>query len=280
MTTVGEALGACAELLEEAGCDAPRLDAELLLGEVLEMSRSDLYLHSGERLSGDRERAFDALVDRRAAREPLAYILGRWGFRHLELSVDRRVLVPRPETEQLVEVAIGMVAGIARPRILDVGTGSGAIALALASELAGAVVTGVDVSEVALDLAQTNGQRLGVEVEWLESDVLSVVQGRTFDLIVSNPPYVPIAELEGLEPEVRSWEPWLATTPGPDGLALLRVVAAQAFAALAPGGSLAVECGHDQAAEVAADLAARGYRDVQTHLDLEGVERFVSGRRP
>ena len=219
-------------------------------------------------------------MERRSRREPVAYILGRWGFRGLDLAVDRRVLIPRPETEELVDVCLELLAAVPAPSVLDVGTGSGAIALAIARELPAARVTATDISPGALDLARANGADLGLEVEWLESDLLAAVAGRQFDLIVSNPPYIPAAELDTLEPEVRLWEPRVATTPGQGGLELLLVLVRSARAALTPGGLLALECGAGQSGAVADALAAEAYTDIGVREDFAGIERFVTGRQP
>ena len=221
-------------------------------------------------------------MERRSRREPVAYILGRWGFRGLDLAVDRRVLIPRPETEELVDVCLEflMTVPVSVPAVLDVGTGSGAIALAIAEELPAALVAAADISPAALDLARANGADLGLDVEWLESDLLAAVAGRRFDLIVSNPPYIPVAELDTLEPEVRVWEPRIATTPGQDGLELLLALVQSAPAALTPNGLLALECGAGQAGAVADALALAAYTDIVVREDFAGIERFVTGRRP
>jgi release factor glutamine methyltransferase len=268
------------EYLDRHGSATPRLDAELLIGHALELSRVDLYVHHDRPLDEPELARLRELLERRRAREPVAYILGEWGFRGLTLSLDRRVLVPRPETEELVGACLELLAGLDAPRVLDVGTGSGAIALAIRHELPGAQVAGCDVSGGALEVAAANGERLGLGVEWLGGSLADVGEGREFDLIVSNPPYVSEAELAGLEPDVRDWEPRLALVAGPTGLEVLRQVVAGAPAHLAVTGRLAVECGAGQAAPLAEEMRSGGWQHVETRRDFAGVERIVAGARP
>jgi release factor glutamine methyltransferase len=268
------------EYLDRHGSTTPRLDAELLIGHALGLSRIDLYVHHDRPLEEPELAGVRELLERRGAREPVAYILGEWGFRGLTLELDRRVLVPRPETEELVGACLELVAGLDAPRVLDVGTGSGAIALAIRHELPGATVAGCDVSDDALEVAAANGRRLGLEVEWLAGGLAQVGEGREFDLIVSNPPYVSEAELAALEPDVRDWEPRLALVAGPTGLEVLREVVAGAPAHLAVDGRLAVECGAGQAPTLAEEMRAGGWREVETRRDFAGVERIVAGARP
>ncbi|HET6696455.1 MAG TPA: peptide chain release factor N(5)-glutamine methyltransferase [Gaiellaceae bacterium] len=262
--------------LREAGVPSPRVDSEHLVAHVLGLTRSGLY--SSDRLlsEGDRTRLGE-LVTRRRAREPLAYILGEWGFRRLMLNVDARALVPRPETEVVVERCLARLEGLSEPRILDVGTGSGAIALALADEVPAARVVAVDLSEDALALALENLARADVDgrVELRRGDLLAGVAG-PFDLVVSNPPYVPAAEYGSLQPEIRLYEPYGAVV----GDRVWEQVAREARRALAPGAWLVLECGDGQAAEVSAGLTALGYEDVLATPDLAGRDRVVEGHRP
>jgi release factor glutamine methyltransferase len=262
--------------LREAGVPSPRVDSEHLVAHVLGLTRSGLY--SSDRLLSEDDRArLGELVSRRRAREPLAYILGEWGFRRLMLNVDARALVPRPETEVVVERCLVHLEGIAEPRILDVGTGSGAIALALADEVAAARVVAVDLSEDALTLARENRARADVDgrVELSRGDLLTGVIG-PFDLVVSNPPYVPTAEYDSLQPEIRLYEPYGAVV----GDGVWEQIAREARRALASGGWLVLECGDGQAAEVSAGLSALGYEDVLATPDLAGRDRVVEARRP
>ena len=278
MRTLGEVLRLSTAHLERHGSPTARLDAELLLGHALGLGRVELYTGFERPLGEDELAECRELIARRAKREPVAYILGRWGFRGLDLDVDRRVLVPRPETELLVDRGLAVLDGVAGPAVLDVGTGSGAIALALASELPEARVAGCDVSGDALEVARANGERLGVEVEWVASDILAGVEGRRFHLVVSNPPYVAAGEIEALEPEVRDWEPRGATVAGETGLEAIERLVAQAPAALEPGGALVLEVGAGQAAAVAALLEGAGLAGVGRDPDHAGIERIVWGR--
>jgi release factor glutamine methyltransferase len=271
--TVAEALRAGTEFLERKGVDSPRLDAELLLGKAAGLSRLELYTQHDRPLTDAEQMSARALLERRGRREPLAYVLGEWGFRRLTLATDARALVPRPETEIVVERALALLAAIEEPRVVDVGTGSGAIAFAIAQEHPGARVTATDVSPDALALARENAERLGLEVQLVETSLLDGIAG-PFDLVVSNPPYVAAGELDSLEPEVREWEPRGALVESGQTEALIDA----ARAALAPGGALLLECHADQAQAVAALLAAAGYDDTAITFDLAGRERVVEGR--
>lgn len=273
--TVGEAIRRAAERLAEQGAERPRLDAERLVCHVLGEDRVALYMHLERPLSaGDAERV-DELVARRARREPLQYVLGEWGFRRLALAVDRRALIPRPETETVVERCLALVSGVASPSVLDVGTGSGAIALAIADELPAARVTGIDVSADALALARKNVKRTGLTVELRLHDLFAGLPGSGWDLIVSNPPYVEPEELARLAPEVVAWEPEIALVARGQTEALVR----DGARVLAPDGVLVLETHGDGAAAVAALLHAEGYRDVTVTEDLAGRERVLEGRR-
>lgn len=271
--TLGEVLAATTEYLSRKGIDSPRLDAELILSRALGLSRLELYTSFDRPLMDAERDAARPLVERRGRREPLAYVLGDWGFRRLILRTDGRALVPRPETEVVVERALGAIAGFAEPRVVDVGTGSGAIALAIADEHGGAEVTATDVSADALELARENAERLELEVEFVEKDLLAGLEG-PFDLVVSNPPYVDAAELGSLQPEVRDWEPRLALVA--DGHT--ERLACEAREVLAPGGSIVLECHAEHAAEVCALLAGLGYAGATISRDLAGRERVVEAR--
>ena len=274
--TVREALAQVAERLAAAGCETPRVDAELLLAHVLGTTRSGV-LAEGERLLDGAEGAeLDTLVGRRSAREPLAYVLGEWGFRGLVLDVDARVLVPRPETEIVVERCLALLAGVAVPRVLDVGTGSGAIALAIADEHPGAHVTGVDVSRDALEVARANARRTGLAVEMLEHDLFAGLPEGPWTLVVANPPYVRAGDLDGLRAEVRDWEPRVAL----HAEGATEAVARGAAAVLEPGGALVLEVADGDAERVAGLLGELGYEDVAVTHDLAGRERVVEGQRP
>jgi release factor glutamine methyltransferase len=271
-----QAVREVARELGAAGVLSPRVDAEYLVAHVLGLTRSQLYASDAE--VGQAEAArLRALVERRRAREPLAYVLGEWGFRRLVLAVDGRALVPRPETEVVVERCLAHLAGLQAPQVLDVGVGSGAIALAIADEHPGALVVAVDRSEGALALARENLRRTGLEgrVMLRRGNLLDGVAG-PFDLAVSNPPYVSPADYESLQPEIRLYEPREAVV----GDGVWEPIAARAAAVLAPGGVLVLECGDGQADGVAAGLRALGYQDVLATPDLAGRPRVVEGRRP
>jgi release factor glutamine methyltransferase len=270
---VGDLVAEASERLARAGVETPQVDAELLLGRVLGRTRSELQLERRRELSEDEEAGARALVERRAAREPLAYIFGEWGFRRLTLKVDRRVLVPRPETEVVVERCLELLRGLDAPAVLDVGTGSGAIALAIADEHPGARVTAIDVSAGALELAAENADATGLEVVFEHRDLQDGLEG-TYDLVVSNPPYVTAEEIEGLEPEVRDWEPRIATV----GEEHTAAIAEEAARVLVSGGHLVLEVADGRADEVSRLLRERGYGEVHQGRDLTGRDRVVEGR--
>ncbi|MGH2996841.1 MAG: peptide chain release factor N(5)-glutamine methyltransferase [Gaiellaceae bacterium] len=262
--------------LEEAGVPSPRVDAEHLVAHVLELTRTELYSGDGE-LTEDQVRRLRAVGERRREREPLAYILGEWGFRRLTLLLDGRVLIPRPETEVVVERCLAHLEDVAEPRVLDVGAGSGAIALAIADEHSGARVLAVDRSDGAVAVARENLERtgLGERVEFARGELLRGLSG-PFDLVVSNPPYVRPEEYETLQPEIRLYEPYEAVV----GVGVAETIAGDARAVLQPGGWLVLECGDGQAESLAAELRALGYADVLVTPDLAGRHRVVEGRRP
>ena len=255
--------------------ETPRLDAELLLAHALGLQRIELYTDFDRPLTGDELDGYRALVARRSKHEPVAYILGEWGFRRLTLAVDRRALIPRPETETVVEHALAHLRGIDAPRVLDVGTGTGAIALAIADEHRGARVEAIDVSPDALALAAENVSRTGLEVELHEWDLREGLPEGPYDLVVSNPPYVEPGELETLMPDVRDYEPHLALV----GSGAVEAVARAARDALVPGGWLVLEVGAGQAAAIAALLERLRYVEIAVSPDLAGHDRVVEARR-
>ncbi len=275
--TLGGALSAASARLVEAGIDSARLEAELLLARACDdCARALLYAELDRELTPVQIAAFEANVARREKREPLAYILGEWGFRRLTLKTDRRALIPRPETEVVVERALEHIREQAKPDVLDVGTGTGAIALAIADEHDGARVTAIDASPDALALAGENRDLTGINgrVELLEHDLTSGLGQLRFDLVVSNPPYVEPDELATLQPEVRDWEPHVALVAH----GATEAVARAATEALRPGGWLVLETAASAGERIRGLLDDLGYEDVAITPDLAGRDRVVEGR--
>ena len=274
-----------AEYLTEKGVETGRLDAEWLLSAALGVDRLQLYLQYDRPLSPEEREAFKPLLRRRAGREPLQYIIGRTGFRQLELKTDPRVLIPRPETEMLVQEVLDWAAAGrgSLGRVCDVGTGTGAVALSLAAEGACTRVVATDVSQRALSVAADNAERydLGGLVEFREGPLFEPLEeGERFDIIVSNPPYIAESERAGLQPEVRDWEPPEALFAGKDGLDVIRQLVAGAPEHLLAGGLLAFECGLGQAKNIATDLNSIGaFAAVRIRPDLTGRPRFVMAER-
>ena len=274
--TVLEVLTAATDYLGKQGVESPRLNAEHLLAHVLgKKNRIELYLEF-ERPLGEKDRApLRDLVRQRAEGRPLQHLLGTIEFLGYSFVTDARALIPRPETEQLVELVL---AGGEFTRLLDVGTGSGVIALSLALKRPQAQVSGCDISLAALTLAGENAARLGLaeRVRFIESDLLANISGPV-DVIVANLPYIPKGDIEGLSREVRH-DPVLALDGGPDGMDLLRRLAETAPGVLSPGGMLALEIGHDQSLRVSELLALHNFRDIIAHRDYQNVERFLIAR--
>lgn len=270
----------CAELLADAqsrlvASDSARLDAELLLAQVLGLSRAQLYTRGQQAVSPADASRYAALIERRAGGEPVAYLLGEQGFWSLSLQVDAAVLVPRPETELLVAWALECLADRAAPRIADLGTGSGAIALALACERADADVVATDLSTAALAVARGNAQALDLtRVRFLQGHWFEPLRGTRYDLVVSNPPYI-----AHQDPHLHALrhEPLSALSDGGDGLTCLREIVAAAPDYLAPGAYLLVEHGYDQGETVPALFAAAGFVDVEMRRDLNGQPRASGG---
>lgn len=269
---VGDALSAAIDALAAAGVDTPRLDAEVLLAELSGFGRAALIADPDRELEPAVARAFSEAVRRRLRREPVAYILGRKGFRHIDLEVDGRVLVPRPETEMLVELALEADPA----RVLEIGTGSGAIALAVADELAGVEVLATDVSDGAIEVAVGNANRLGLSGR-VSFELASVPAGpAAFDLILANLPYVP--DRDGLPPEVGEWEPGGALFGGPDGTDVIRRVLGDLNESQIVAPVIGLEIGRGQGETVAAMVREAGWADTEIRLDLAGIDRVVVGR--
>jgi release factor glutamine methyltransferase len=274
-TSIRDALGGAITAISAAGCETPRLDAEVLLAHVLGVARERLLIDHELEVAGGDVRAFQDAVRRRAVlREPVAYIVGRRGFRRLELHVDRRALVPRPETELLVECALALAQGAS---VLDVGTGSGAIALACKDERPDLQVTGSDISDDALALARANAERLDLGVRWLRADLLDGVPD-DLDAVLANLPYVADSERVALAPEIVRHEPPGALFAGADGLSQIRRLLAQ-LTDRTRVATVALEIGAGQVDAVTALVHEVGFSDVACICDLAGMQRVVTGVR-
>ena len=260
------------------GADA-RLDVEVLLADALECSRATLHAHREEPLLGERWTQFQSSLDRRARGEPIAYLLGRREFWSLDLRVSPATLIPRPETEHLVELALDLGVDAPGQRVADLGTGCGAVAVALASERPGWQIVATDRCQQALDVARENVTRLGLDnVRLVSGDWFGALPGARFDLVVSNPPYIAEADPHLARGDVR-FEPRAALVSGADGLEAIRTITTQSCAQLEAGGALLLEHGRSQGTAVRALLGACGYRDVHTRRDYAGHERVTSARR-
>ena len=285
--TVRGAVAAGSELLCNAGIDNVRLDAEVLLRHVLEVEKAEFYLGFDMGLDETAEREFHKLLSRRAGREPVAYITGHKEFWSLDFVVTPAALIPRPETELLVELAFKLStprSGTSPRKILDLGTGSGAIAVSLAKELPQARIGAVDISAGAIEVARLNARRHGIEdrVEFFCGDLFEAVadEREGFDLIVANPPYIRCGDLAGLAPEIRQWEPIMALNGGADGLLYYRRIVAEAGDYLKGGGSILIELG-DAMGDAVARLfaAAGGFETAQVYRDYAGKERVIAAAK-
>jgi release factor glutamine methyltransferase len=282
--TISDARRALAESFRAAGIDSPELDARVLVGHALALDHAALAAAGARILDRDESNAIGAMARRRLAREPVARILGSKEFWSMKLSLDAATLVPRPETETVVETALAAVdAQGPRSRVrrlADLGTGSGALLLALMSELPGAFGIATDTSSRALMVARDNARRIGMApAAFVACDMAAALRG-PFDLIVSNPPYIRSSDIDALAPEVRDFDPRPALDGGPDGLACYRTIAAAAPALLAPDGILVVELGAGQAQAVAAMFSAAGLAPRPPRTDLHGVPRALLARKP
>ena len=257
-----------------------RRDVELLLTHTLKKSRAWLLAHAEEELSGEQDANYTALVSLRRKGEPIQYITGETEFYGLPFRVTPEVLIPRPETEHLVEKVIELAARFQQPRIVDVGTGSGAIAVALAHECFFAVMTAIDISSRALAIAEENAKRSGASIRFLEGDLLAPVAGECFEIVVSNPPYVPSGDRATLSVEVREYEPALALFAGDDGLDVYRRLIPAAFVVLTPGGYVALEIGYGQSKAITELLTRAGFEQIEFIPDLQGIPRVAYARRP
>ncbi|ARJ68279.1 protein-(glutamine-N5) methyltransferase, release factor-specific [Magnetospirillum sp. ME-1] len=281
MATAGQTINAAAQRLAAVGIDTAHYDARLMVAEVLGVEMRRLPASHHAELNGGESARLAAMLERRLAREPMSHILGRRGFWTLEFQVTADTLDPRPDTETLIEAVLAALDDKGRPRrLLDFGTGSGCILLTLLSELGHATGLGIDASPAALAVAERNAQALGLaaRAEFRLGDWGAGLDG-AFDVILSNPPYIPDGDIDGLEPEVARFEPRSALAGGPDGLDCYRRLIPHMARLLAPGGIAALEVGAGQAADVSALLAAAGLAGATTRRDLGGVERCVMVRR-
>jgi release factor glutamine methyltransferase len=279
MTTIRELLTEAVASLDSEPIGPPRMAAEALMMHVLGRDRAFVIAHPEQTLEDGEAARFRDMVTRRASGEPLQYITGHQEFWGLDFLVTPAVLIPRPETEHLVEAAVGKAreSGLANPRIVDVGTGSGCIALAVKSELPDAELHAVDISWQALEVAQENAARLGLTVEFGQSDLLSDFRGTLFDMVLSNPPYVGRSEWEKVQKEVREHEPEVAVFAGERGIEIYRRLIPEAYAALKPGGWLMMEIGYSM--ETAVLQLMGDWDEVRSIPDLQGIPRVVIGQR-
>lgn len=276
MATLREVLRDAIPRLQQSGSDSARRDAELLLLQVIQRQAMWLYVHDDDALTVDQQQAFAQLLQRREQGEPVAHLLGQRGFWTLDLAVNRHTLIPRPETEMLVEFALEKVPAGSDEAVLDLGTGSGAIALAVKCERPSCAMTAVDASAEALAVAQANAARLNVSLECILGSWFAPLSARRFRLILSNPPYIPHDDAHLMQGDVR-FEPRSALVSGIDGLDDIRVLVQAAPAHLLAGGWLAIEHGHDQAPRVRAMMSAVGFEQVDSRRDLNGHERITFG---
>ncbi|HHH28013.1 MAG TPA: peptide chain release factor N(5)-glutamine methyltransferase [Polyangiaceae bacterium] len=280
--TIGKVLSWAKEDLAKRSSTSPRLDAELLLALVLGCDRVKLVIDSQRPLAPEELAAYKALHVRRRRGEPIAYIRGEREFHSRPFRVDRRVLVPRPETELLVETGLRRTRHLSLcARVLDLCTGSGCVAITLERERPTTSVLGSDISADALAVARDNAHRLGARVGFVQSDLFEAFgTGHRFDLITANPPYIPVGEMPELPVDVRQFEPSVALAAGSDGLSVIRPLIGQAPAHLDPDGVLAIEIVAGSAADVASMMRERGYRDIEIERDYGGHERIISARSP
>ncbi|HTW60365.1 MAG TPA: peptide chain release factor N(5)-glutamine methyltransferase [Terracidiphilus sp.] len=282
MPSIAECIARAAECLSNGPHpERARRDAETLLSAVLKKNKAWLLAHAGEELPEPAGPVFAQGIERRASGEPVQYILGETEFYGMPFRVTREVLIPRPETEHVVEKATELARQFAAPRIVDVGTGSGAIAIALAHNRRDAAMTATDVSAAALAVARSNAKRNGVaeRARFLEGDLLEPVAGEQFEMVVSNPPYVAERDRESLSVEVRDFEPAEALFAGEDGLAVYRRLIPAAHAALVTGGWIVLEIGYGQEANVRELLRAAGFEAIESVADLQGIARVVCAAR-
>ncbi len=281
MTTLVTAWTQARKRLEAVGIDSPAIDARLLLEVAADVSRTHIVTDPYRELTPDQEATFDNFLARREQREPVSHIIGRKGFWKIMLGVNRHVLTPRPDTEVIVDLVLAAYPEHQRFALLDLGIGSGAIALAILAERPGAQALGIDLSEEALAVARDNAANLGLDgrLALMRGDWTEGLADASFDLVVSNPPYIASDEIETLDPEVKHHEPRLALDGGPDGLYAYRRLASEALRVLRGDGLLAFEIGHTQSRAVSAILAEAGAEDIRVHRDLANRDRVVTAAK-
>jgi release factor glutamine methyltransferase len=281
LTSLVKAWTSARDRLKAAGIDTPVIDARLLVEAAADATRADLLSDPYRELSPEQAAALDDYLSRRERREPVAHILGRKGFWSLMLKVGPEVLTPRPDTEMVVTAALEALPPDAPAQILDLGVGSGAILLAVLHDRPAAKGLGVDLSEEALAVARDNAASLGLagRTALLRGDWTTGLSDATFDLVLANPPYIPSADIDTLEPEVRQYEPRSALDGGPDGLDAYRILAPEILRVLKPGAAFVVEIGHDQGPAVQDLFAAAAADELRVGQDLSGRDRIVAGRK-
>ena len=280
MTSIAEALRYAHDTLADSGVGEPRRESVSLLARALERDKTFLYAHPEYALTDEEKELFDSYLRRRASREPYQYITGVQEFYGLEFEVTPDVLIPRPETEMVVEQAVKVLTGNTAPSFCEIGVGSGCISVSILHELLAATAVAVDVSPGALKVTRRNAERLGVgdRLTLIESNVFEALAGNTFDSIVSNPPYVPVSDFAELQPEVRDFEPQGALTDGVDGLSIIRRIVSESPRFLRRGGYLLMEIGFDQSPQVAAMFDEEVWETPDLLPDLQGIPRVVSTR--
>ncbi len=265
--------------IKRAGMENPGLEASLLISKVFGIDRTDIYTRPETEIGLDRLKEFDEIVERRIGREPIAYLLGEIEFYSRKFLVGSEVLIPRPETEILAGEVLNIIRNISRPRVIDVGTGSGCIALTIGSERRDSMIIASDLSFDAIMVAKENAKRLDVEnVAFVQSDFLDSLKAGSFDIVVSNPPYVSEAELSLLDPGIREFEPALALHGGKDGMDCIRRLASDAISVLKSGGWYVTEIGQGQDRAAMEIFRTLGYRDTSFVEDLSGIKRIIKGR--
>ena len=278
--TVGDVLVWTTDRFKESSMKSPRLEAEILLASVLKCDRVTIYMDYQKPLDEDERKRYRELVKKRISGQPTAYLVGHREFWSLDFEVNPDVLIPRPETELLVEIALELLKNLANPSIADIGTGSGCIAIALAKERKDARIVATDISSKALATAEANARRHGSRIEFVRGELIEPLRGKyTFDLVVSNPPYIALKNGPQAEPDVIKHEPYIALAGGDDGLAIIRPLVAGAPEIIRPEGRLIMETAMDQAVKVKTLMEETGkYEHVEIRQDLAGLDRAVYGR--